>query len=291
MVIQGASGQENRPEPRSIMVIQGASGRESRPEPPSITPALDSQPRSLSTKTPGVTGAFVEHDAELACRSFGGEAAAMTPALFDAIANGDATAVAQLVESDPSLAHARNADGVSAIVWARYVGKPAIAEELLSYAGDLDLFEAASAGLTKRVRELLDFGRTRVDDLSPDGFTALHLAAFFGHDELARELIAHGATLDCHAKNDMSVTPLHSALAGRHNAIAKALVDAGADVDAVQQGGWTPLHAAAQHGDAEMVSMLLAKGADKAAATEDGTTAADLAAAAGHTDLATQLRP
>jgi uncharacterized protein len=215
----------------------------------------------------------------------------MTSALFDAIAKGDAAAVAELIETDPGLVHSRNADGVSAIVWARYVGQPAIAEELLSRAADLDLFEAAATGQASRVCVLLDEGHAGVDDHSPDGFTALHLAAFFGHADVARELIARGAPLDVQAKNDMSVTPLHSALAGRHNAIAEALIDAGANVNAVQQGGWTPLHAAALHGDAEMVSRLLSAGADKRSATDDGTTPADLAASSGHAAVAAQLHP
>jgi ankyrin repeat protein len=197
--------------------------------------------------------------------------------------------VKSLVDADPDLVHSRNADGVSAIVWARYVGQPAIAQELLSRAGDLDLSEAASAGDVDRVRQLLDAG-AKADDLSPDGFSPLHYAAFFGHDALAKELIERGATLDCHAKNDMSVTPLHSALAGRHNGVARALIDAGADVNAVQHGGWTPLHAAAQHGDTEMVDLLLLNGANRAAEVDDGTTAADLAAAAGHAELAEKLR-
>ncbi len=215
----------------------------------------------------------------------------MTQALFDAVAKGDAHAVADLIETDPGLVHARNADGVSAIVWARYVGQPAIAEDLLARAADLDLFEAASAGRTDRVRSLLDKGHAGADDHSPDGFTALHLAAFFGHADVARELIARGATLDVQAKNDMSVTPLHSALAGRHNAIAIALIDAGANVNAVQQGRWTPLHAAALHGDVDMVTRLLGAGADKRAATDDGTTPADLAASSGHMAVAVMLRP
>jgi uncharacterized protein len=215
----------------------------------------------------------------------------MTQALFDAIAKGDARAVADLIETDPGLVHERNADGGSAIVWAQYVGQPAIAEELLSRAADLDLFEAAATGHADRVRALLEEGHAVVDDHSPDGFTALHLAAFFGHVDVARELIARGATLDVQAKNDMSVTPLHSALAGRHDAIAIALIDAGANVNAVQQGSWTPLHAAALHGDRDMVLRLLGAGADKRAATDDGTTPADLAASTGHAAIAAMLRP
>ena len=81
-----------------------------------------------------------------------------------------------------------------------------------------------------------------------DGFTALHLAAFFGGAAVARRLLDAGADPDAVARNPMAVRPLHSAVAGGQVEVALALIAAGADVGARQRHGWTPLHGAAQAG-------------------------------------------
>ena len=214
----------------------------------------------------------------------------MTTELFAAVAAGDRATVERLVAADPALIQARNETGVSPIVWARYTNQPEIADLLADRAPSLDLFEAAATGRADWVRELLDRQSAKPDDVSPDGFTALHLAAFFGHPAVAALLLERGAPVDCVATNDMSVVPLHSAVAGRHDAVVRLLVESGADVHARQEGGWTAIHAAAQHGDEATVDLLIAHGADPNPCTEDGATAADLAAAGGYAELAERLR-
>lgn len=209
------------------------------------------------------------------------------PHLFEAIAAGDAAAVSTLTAADPSLVRSCNADGVRAIVWAAYVGKPEIAEQLAAQAAELDMAEAAVLGRSDEVARLLDAG-AGIDDKTRDGFTALHYAAFFGHPALARLLVDRGADVDACATNDMQVTPLHSAAAGGHREVALLLVGAGANVTAVQRHGWTPLHAAAQLGDDVLARALVERGADAKARAEDGTTPIELAAA-GHPDLAAVL--
>jgi cytohesin len=71
----------------------------------------------------------------------------------------------------------------------------------------------------------------------------------------------------------------------------RLLLEAGADPNARQEGGFMPLHAAAQNGDRESAEALLERGADASAATDDGTTPAQLAAAAGHDELADFVAP
>src|SRR5262249_30048563 len=130
---------------------------------------------------------------------------------------------------------------------------------------------------------------TGVRARTPDGYTALHLAAFFGAPGAAAVLLSAGAEVGAVADNPMRVQPLHSALAGGHDEGASLLIAAGAGGSARQQGGSPPLHAAAQHGAEAMVAALLATGADPAAANDDGESPADVARAAGHADLATIL--
>ena len=155
----------------------------------------------------------------------------------------------------------------------------------------LDLHEAVAIGDRARVEELLRADPASAAAPTPDGFTALHLAAFFSGDAaIARALLGAGAPVDVHAGNDMRVTPLNSAAAAGARGIAAILLEAGADADAAQAGGYTPLHSAAANGDAALADMLVAHGARSGRAADDGRTPADLADERGHPELAARLR-
>lgn len=210
--------------------------------------------------------------------------------MMTAVAAGDVELVRSLLAADPSLASARGDDGVSAVLLARYRFDRPMMDALLAADPELDVFEAAALGRIDRLRTRIADDVGAVVAYSPDGFTALHLAAFFGKPEVARILIDAGARVDAFTTNAFANQPLHAAAAGRHIEVCRVLLAAGADVDARQHGGYTPLHEAAQHGDAEMVELFLSAGADPAVRVTDGGTPADLAEAAGHHDLATRLR-
>jgi ankyrin repeat protein len=213
--------------------------------------------------------------------------------LFQAIDTGDEGAVDALLGGDPGLATTRDGDGVSATMHALYRGRRAIAERLASALPALDVFEAAALARADRVRELLAADPSPARASSPDGFTALHYPAFFGGRDaaiVARALLEAGADVDARSANDFDVLPIHSACAGNHDDVVAVLIAAGADVNATQRGGYTPLHGAAQNGAETTVDRLLAGGADRTARTDDGRTAADLAAGAGHAELAARLR-
>lgn len=211
--------------------------------------------------------------------------------MFDAIDAGDEARLAELLATEPGLAGERDDDGVSAALHARYRDNHDAVAQLLATDPELDIFDAAGLGRPDRLADLLRRERTRATAFSSDGFTALHLAAFFGQVEAARLLIAHSAPPNVVSRNPLKVMPLHSAAAGSHVGVARVLVSAGADVNAVQPHGYRPLHAAAQSGNAELTELLLTAGADPAARTDDGQTPADLAAAAGHAEIATRLGP
>jgi ankyrin repeat protein len=210
--------------------------------------------------------------------------------VMEAVAAGDAERVAALVAEDPSLAMARGDDGVSALLLARYRFDRPTMDALLAADPDLDVFEAAALGRIDRLQEGLTDDPASVAAFSPDGFTALHLAAFFGKTEVTRILLDAGARVDTYTTNEFANQPLHAAAAGRHIEVCRLLLAAGADVDATQHGGYTPLHEAAQHGDVEMVELFLSAGADPTATVPDGGTPADLAESAAHRDLADRLR-
>jgi ankyrin repeat protein len=179
---------------------------------------------------------------------------------------------------------------LSELLEAVYRGDDARVREILAGDPELDVFEAAAVGRSDRVVELLDRDPAVVSAWSDDGFTPLHLAAFFRHPETARLLVERGALVDVVARNErIRVTPLQSAVAAGQEETAALLLERGADPNTQEQGGFTPLHAAAQNGDEPLAELLLAHGADPALAADDGRSAADFARDAGHAELAERL--
>jgi ankyrin repeat protein len=201
---------------------------------------------------------------------------------FDAIRSGHQQRVQTLAESDPSLLAAKDENGLGPFTVARYSRQNAIAEYLLARGVELDIFAACLAGRRERVAELLAQDRALLGAYSHDGWTPLHLAAFFGFTDIAADLLAAGADVQARSRNAMRNTPLHAAIAGVSTAIARALIQHGADVNAPQEAGWTPLHGAAQSGNAELVQLLIAAGATVRARADNGQTPADLALTRGH---------
>lgn len=167
---------------------------------------------------------------------------------------------------------------VSSLLQAAYRRDWSVVTRLHARDGVGDVFEAAAVGDLDAVRGLLDADSGVVGRVASDGFTGLHLAAYFGREEVASILLAAGADPDAVATNGTRLRPLHAATAARAPAIVGMLVDAGATVDARQAGGFTPLMAAAKHGDTASLQLLLAAGADPSLAADDGSTARSLAA-------------
>lgn len=205
----------------------------------------------------------------------------MDERLRAAIEAGDTGAVGQLLEREPALASAHD-DVLSAVMLAAYHKQTEIAHALLAARGPADFFEAAALGLTERVRDFVGWSPGSVVSRSLDGFTALHLAAYFGHPETVRLLLGQGVDVDPVADNASRVRPLHCAVAGGDADVVDLLLEAGAGVASRQSGGFTPLMGAAAGGSEELVRRLLEAGADPADESDDGKTAADLARENGH---------
>ena len=210
--------------------------------------------------------------------------------IFQAATGGDLDRLAEILRDDPAQAGARDPNGVSVLLHAAYHRQADAARLLREASTGLDLFEAAAFGDAPRLQELITTDAESVRRVSGDGFTALHLAAFFARSEAARILLDAGADPAAEAGNPSRVTPLHSAAAARDAVLVELLLKRGAHADAVQHGGWTALHSAAKHGDTALVEALLAHGADPAQAADDGRLPADLAAAEGHHEIAERLR-
>ena len=201
--------------------------------------------------------------------------------MLAAVAAGDDAEIDRLLAANPALAATRGADGVSAVLQARYHGHAWAAERLADALPELDLFEAAALGHSDRVAELVSASGDAVRAEAADGFTALHLAAYFGQLEATAVLLEHGAAPDAVAGNGSLLRPLHSAATGGHAAIVGLLLERGADPNARQHGGYVPLHSAAGRGDAVSVRLLLDHGADPDVRADDGRRPCDLATGDG----------
>jgi ankyrin repeat protein len=210
---------------------------------------------------------------------------------FEAVRSGDSATLSALLREDPRLARARNAEGVSIVLWARYLGQTALLGPLLSAGEPLDIFEASAfEGGAERVATLLRSAPELASAYSSDGFTPLHLAAYFGQDGAAHSLLQAGADPNAVSQNPMALRPLHSAAVSRSLAIVAALLEGGADPNVKQHGGWTPLHASAFNGDRAMTELLVARGAKPDALSDDGKTPRDIAVEKGHDTVTAWLR-
>lgn len=166
---------------------------------------------------------------------------------------------------------------MSEALQALYAGDEERARELLGPDEELSVFEAAAFGRIERLNEILAADPARAAAFSEEGFTALHLAVFGRQEEAAHALLERGADPNALSRNEaVRVPPLGTAAFVRSLPLARLLLDAGADVNGRGEGGFTPLHTAAQNGDEELARLLEERGADPNLAADDGRRPADL---------------
>lgn len=194
-----------------------------------------------------------------------------------------------MVSADPQLVASRSAKGETALLTAVYRGHKEIANLLVARGAEMTIFEAAAAGEVERVERLIDHDAA-VRGFSADGWTPLHLAAFFGHAKVVEVLLAHNADVTAVSKNSNGNTALHAALAGHHPFVAGLLIGAGADVNAADAAGWRPLHLAAANNHLDAMKTLIAQGADVHAANAHGETPLSLAQEKNLREAAALLR-
>jgi ankyrin repeat protein len=211
-------------------------------------------------------------------------------ALAEAVRTGDVARVRELVADDAGLKAAHAPSGESAVLLAVYHGQDEVAQWLAEAGAPLDLHEAAALGLSDRVAVHLAAQSQEVDAYSFDGWTPLHLAAFFGRTATVEMLLAAGAATDLLARNPQANLPLHAATAARRVDVVAVLLRHGCDVNSRTAGGWTPLHLAAHGGYTELVDLFIEHGAALESRNADGVTPYDLAIEQGRSETAARLR-
>jgi uncharacterized protein len=210
---------------------------------------------------------------------------------FDAVRAGEALSLEELLTLEPSLAAARNESGLSLVLQACYFRRLDMVEMILAADPTLDIFDIAALPTeSRRGAPLLAADPAVAASWSSDGFTPLHLASYFNHEEMARLLLECGADADAVSRNPMSLRPLHSACASGAQGVVVLLLERGVDVNARQHGGWTALHSAVNRGDLRLVELLLERGARPDVANDDGKTSFELADQRELADVSKLLR-
>ncbi|GAB2764600.1 ankyrin repeat domain-containing protein [Salinimicrobium soli] len=213
----------------------------------------------------------------------------MNTKIADLIRTGNNEALKRSIEQDPSLAAGAVENGPSYLLFAAYCRNHEAVEILSEKKQEKTIFEAAAIGDLNLLKMLAEKDEKIVNSFSPDGFTPLGLASFFGFYEGVDFLLKKGADPNLPAQNSFKVAPLHSACAISNYEIAKLLLKNGAEVNVAQAGGVTPLHSAAHNGQDRLVQLLLEHGADTHAKTEDGKTPLQMAEEEKHTSTARLL--
>ncbi|MEE2638625.1 MAG: ankyrin repeat domain-containing protein [Acidobacteriota bacterium] len=240
--------------------------------------------------------------------------------LIQAVKDGDALAVGELLEHDADV-NARQGDGATALHWAAHRNDLEIADLLIGAGaavntmndlGVTPLWVAATTGSAPMVGKLLQAGGD--PDLAPTtGGTPLMIASRQGNVASVQSLLAHDADANA-TEGAQEQTALMWAVAQGHPAVVQVLLAAGADLDArtkssrrhvllccqkslgrtegavwVEQGGFTPLMFAARHGAASSAKHLLAAGARVDDTAVVGTTSLVVAAQHGYRAVAAVL--
>jgi hypothetical protein len=129
---------------------------------------------------------------------------------------------------------------------------------------------------------MLDAG-TDVNLAAVNGVTPLMAAAFAGHADIVKELLAKGA--DIEALDRLRKNAMTYAAGEGHAEVVRLLIVNGVDPNAVYQNDLTALMWAAGEGKIEAVKVLLDAGARTDLKDDRGKTAADIARELKHDDV------
>ena len=187
--------------------------------------------------------------------------------LHEAAATGDVIEISRLVEQGANLEQ-RDPAGRTPLHLAAFNSHGAALEALASAGGDMNALEndaydvitiSAVAGDLEMMKLALSLGGNPGNITSPYEGTALIAAAHLGHHDVVRALIDAGAPLD-HVNNLGWTALIEAVVLGdggpRHVETVRALLDAGAKASIADRQGVTPLEHAVERGYEEMIALF-----------------------------------
>jgi len=197
--------------------------------------------------------------------------------LVNAVSEQDTVAVRALLKQGVDV-NAAWADGSTALVWAAHFNNLDTVDLLLHAGAKVNtaddhgvtpLSQACENVNLEMVEKLLAAG-ANTNAAQTSGLTPLMTATHTGSLPVVKALLAHGANVNA-ATTDTKDTALMWAIGDMHPDIARALIDAHADVHAASRRGFTPLMFAARNGDIDTAKALIARGVDVNELAPDGT--------------------
>jgi ankyrin repeat protein len=209
----------------------------------------------------------------IATGSFGGE-------IHKAVKDQELEKIKTLLQANPQLIHSTDEWQRTPLHWACRINNPELVALLLASGAKPNILDvnkisplhsAASRGNIEAVELLLEHG-AEMDVAGLSGNMPLHYAAWNGQTAMVALLLENGACLDC--LNERNRTPL--LIAAREEGgvdVVRVLLDAGANVNAVDLYGDTPLTLAAWRRNETVVDCLLEHGA---AVPDTGQKSADI---------------
>jgi ankyrin repeat protein len=230
-------------------------------------------------------------------------AAQLNADLISAVKRGDAATVRFLLQQRGINPNAKDAEGVSALMWCAERGFADVAQLLIDRGAAVDQADAsgttpfllaAARGRTDMVRLLLN-SRAKVNDQARGlATTALMFASNFGYVDMIDELLDRGADPNT-VQADGATALMLAAQAGQSEAVEK-LIRRGADVNRRHRDGRTALMLAAGSGTIQVknvtdsnhrsiVNALLAANADVSVVSRNGRTVLTEAGSTDHNDL------
>ncbi|MGW5752896.1 ankyrin repeat domain-containing protein [Nocardia rhamnosiphila] len=187
------------------------------------------------------------------------------------------------------------------LMWAAAHNDAGQVHELLANGADLEtrgeqgrtpLVAATKNRATAAARALVEAGADvdAKDDLQDSAYL---YAGAEGIDDILELTLTHGA--DLRSVNRYGGTALIPAAEHGHITTVRRLIEAGVEVDHINNSGWTALHEAIVYGDGssryqQVVTALLAAGADPSIPDSAGRTALDNARRLGQSAIVQILR-
>jgi ankyrin repeat protein len=147
---------------------------------------------------------------------------------------------------------------------------------------------AVKANDAAAVRSFIEDGRN-VSAVDSAGDSPLIMAAYKGYTDIVKLLLDAGA--DIHALDPgMKATALHAAAYAGHAEAAKLLIEAGVEINRKgPYNGYTALHDAVWQNNIDVARVIIDAGADITIRSNEGQTPLDFARSQKHREIATML--